>query len=75
MINDVAQDSGLSRPTIAWRFQDVGLRRAEDRDWTTAPGDRDALSSVLDLSQASQALGLELRCTQDSLHHDFHDSR
>ena len=26
MINDVTHDPALSRPTVAWRFQDIGLR-------------------------------------------------
>src|ERR1017187_1233491 len=74
-VHDVAQDSALACPTVAWRLPDGVLYGADHRDGATPPGDGDGPPGLLNLAEAGEAFGLELRRTQHALLHDSHDNR
>jgi len=69
-VHDVAHDFALVRPTVARRFQDGALNRAEHRHRSAPPSDGDGFSKLFDLAEASKAFGLELRRTQYALLHN-----
>src|SRR5579864_4537379 len=62
-VHDIAYDFAFVRPTVAWRFPNCALSRAEHRHGAAPTSDGDGLSRLFDLAETSETFGLELRCT------------